>query len=348
MIAAVYTQGQGLAFVERQKPEIKPDEALLKVDATAICGTDAKIARTGSRKATAGRSWTLGHEFVGTVVETGAAVRGLPLGARVGVAPNFGCGHCAACIRGLANMCGEYSAFGIDMDGSHAPYVRLPAAAIAQGNVVELPAGVAPESAALAEPLSCVLNAQKNVNLRAGEAVVVYGVGPMGLLHVLLAAASGAAPIIAVDTNAARLAKALELGADLAIDGRAGTTLARVQAATGGRGADAVFTAASVPGIIPESLEILAPFGRLSLFAGLLSGQSTVPLDANRIHYRNLVVTGTSGGCNADHRAAVQLIASGRVDVRPMISHTFPMAAIEDAYKMALSGQGMKIVIKGE
>lgn len=348
MIAAVYTQGQGLAFVERPQPEIRSDEALVKVDASAICGTDVKIARNGSRKAKAGQSWTLGHEFVGTVVETGSAVRGLAVGARVGVAPNFGCGHCEACIRGMANMCGGYSAFGIDTDGSHAPYVRLPAAAIAQGNVVELPAGMSPEAAALAEPLSCVLNAQKVVNLRPGESVLVYGVGPMGLLHVILAAASGAAPIIVVDTNAQRLAKARELGADLAIDGSSGTTAEQVSRATGGRGVDAVFTAASVPQIIPEALKLLAPFGRLCLFAGLLANQANVPLDANLIHYRNLVVTGTSGGCNADYRATLHLMGSGRVNVQPVISHVFPMSRLEKAYQTALAGQGMKIVIKGE
>lgn len=348
MLAAVYTQGQGLAFIERQKPEIRPDEALVKVDATAICGTDVKIARNGSRKAKAGQSWTLGHELVGTVVETGSAVRGLSAGARVGVAPNFGCGHCAACIRGMANMCGGYSAFGIDTDGAHAPYVRLPAAVLAQGNVVPMPAGIAPEAAALAEPLSCVLNARNNVRLRAGESVLVYGVGPMGLLHVILAAASGAAPIIVVDTNAQRLAKAREIGADIAIDGDSGTTAEQVNGATGGRGVDAVFTAASVPQIIPEALKLLAPFGRLSLFAGLLNGQSNVPLDANLIHYRNLVVTGTSGGCNADYRATLHLLGSGRVDVRPVISHVFPMSRLEEAYQTALSGQGMKVVIRGE
>ncbi len=348
MLTATYIQGQGLAFVERSNPEIKPDEALVKVDATAICGTDVKIARNGSRKAKAGQSWTLGHEFVGTVVEVGSSARGLSVGTRVGVAPNFGCGRCEACIRGLANMCGGYSAFGIDTDGSHAPYVRLPAATIAQGNVVELPAGVAPEAAALAEPLSCVLNAQHSVRLRAGESVMVYGVGPMGLLHVILAAASGAAPIIVVDTNAQRLAKARELGADLAIDGSAGTAAEPVSSATRGRGVDVVFTAASVPQIVPEALKLLAPFGRLCLFAGLLNGQSSVPLDANLIHYRNLVVTGTSGGCNADYRTVLSLMESRRVDVQPVISHVFPMSRLADAYETALSGQGMKIVIKGE
>ena len=345
MLAATYTQGRGFEIREILSPRCAPDELLVRVQATAICGTDVKIIRHGSRRAAAGQRLVLGHEFAGTVQEVGAAVAGFTAGMRVGVAPNFGCGRCDACIRGKANLCADFSAFGIDRDGSHAPVVRIPGAAVAQGNVAELPASATWEEAALAEPLACVLNAQRGVNLAPGESVVVYGVGPMGLLHVILAAASGAGRIVAVDTNARRLAKALELGATLALDGGREAVPERLRAATGGRGADVVFTAVSVPGVIPEALSLLAPCGRLSLFAGLAQEQSAVALDANLIHYRNLTVTGTTGGANADYRAALQAIASRRVDVRPVISHRFPLAHLQAAYDVALSGQGLKVVL---
>ena len=348
MLAATYTQGKGFAITDVPKPEIHADELLLRVHATAICGTDVKIVRNGSRRAKDGQRLVLGHEFVGTIEAVGSGVTGYKTGMRIGVAPNFGCGRCEACKLNMANMCADYSAFGIDMDGSHTGFVRVPAAVIAQGNIAVLPENVAWDQAALAEPLSCVLNGQNSVALKAGESVAVYGAGPMGLLHVALGVARGANPIVVVDTNAERLGKAKEVGATVTVDSSRESVPERVKEATGGRGLDIVFTAVSVAQIVPEALQLLAPFGRLCLFAGLLKGKSEVTLDANLIHYRNLVVTGTTGGCNADYRAAMDLIVSGRVDVRPVISHVMPMSKMGDAYELALAGKGLKIVMRGE
>ena len=348
MLAATYTHGTGLSISDVPDPELQAGELLIKVQATAICGTDIKIIRNGSRRTQPGQRLVLGHEFVGTVEKAGTAIRGFTAGMRVGVAPNFGCGRCDACVRGRTNMCPDYSAFGIDTDGSHAPYVRIPATAVAQGNVIELPTHVAWQEAALAEPLSCVLNAQRGVAVAPGDAVVIYGVGPMGLLHILLAAATGAARIIAIDTNGQRLAKAGQVGATAVVESTRESVVQRVQAETHGRGADVVITAAPVPAIVPEALSLLAPFGRLCLFAGLVKGQSAVTLDANLIHYRNLQVTGTTGGSNADYRAALGLIGARRVDVRPVISHVLPMSQLGEAYRIALAGEGLKVVITGE
>lgn len=345
MLAATYTQGHGFQIADIPRPRIGADELLVRVRAAAICGTDVKTVRNGGRRLKPGQRIVLGHEFAGTVEEVGSAVVGFAVGDRIGAAPNFGCGRCEACLRGMSNLCPDYSAFGIDTDGAHAACVRIPAAAVRQGNVVQLPADLAWEEAALAEPLSCVLNGQRVVHLAAGETVVVYGVGPMGLLHVLLARACGAGRVIAVDTNPARLAKACELGADTGIHGATESVPERVKAVSAGRGADVVILAASVAALVPEALTLLAPFGRLCLFAGLPAAQAAVPLDANAIHYRNLVVTGSSGGCNADYRTALDLIATRRVDVRPAISHRFPLARMAEAYETAQAGQGMKIVL---
>ena len=326
MIAATYTQGQKLEFTDVPVPALRAGDALLKVAATSICGTDIKIARAGHRKLKPGQRITLGHEFVGTIVE------GVLKGQRVGVAPNWGCGACDACIRGLANMCPDYSAFGIDSDGSHTQYVRIPAAAIAQGNVTSLPDGVPWEEAALAEPLSCCLNGQKAARLAPGETVVIFGAGPMGLLHVALAAATGAAQIIVRDPVAERLQIARALGAT-------GTEVRGL--------VDVVITATPVKAVAEEALALLKPFGRLCLFAGLAKDQSVIQLDANVIHYKSLSVTGTTGGCAADYRTALNLIASRRVDVRPVISHILPLAKLAEAYDVALSGKCLKVVMTG-
>ena len=192
MIAATYTQGGRLEFRDLPIPEINPSEMLLKVEASSLCGTDAKIARHGHRKLKPGQSVVLGHEFVGTLEQVGGEVSGFKVGDRVGVAPNIGCGTCEMCGQGLMNMCPEYSAFGINVDGAHTEYVRLTAPAIQQGNVIRLSQRVSAVEASLAEPLSCAVNGIRVSRIAQGDVVLIYGAGPMGLLNLMLALVSGA------------------------------------------------------------------------------------------------------------------------------------------------------------
>lgn len=347
MISATYTEGKGFGVMDLPVPEIGPDEALLRVRAAAICGTDIKIVKNGHRKLKLGQRIVLGHEFCGVVEKAGERVRGLKAGMKVGFAPNWGCGQCGVCVRGMANLCNDYSAFGINYDGAHAAFVRIPVPPIAQGNWVEIPEAMPWDECALAEPLSCVLNGQKSVRLAPGESILIYGAGPMGLLHLLLARSSGAAPVIIADPDAGRLAKALELGADAVIDNRresVGQSLGKF--CRDGK-VDVAMIAAPVREIAEEALGLLAPLGRLCLFAGLTGGGKAT-FDANGVHYRNLTITGITGGSVADYRTALNLIATRRVDVRPVISHRFGFNRMAEAYDHAMSGKGLKTVLTGD
>ena len=126
----------------------------------------------------------------------------------LGVAPNAGCGQCAACIRGKTNYCPAYTAFGIDRDGGHAAWVRIPSRFITQGNLIALPDVVSDQEASLLEPFSCVVNGVRSARIELGDTVVVYGAGPIGLLHVMLCRAAGAGKLIAIDVRPDRLARA--------------------------------------------------------------------------------------------------------------------------------------------
>lgn len=345
MNAALYTQGGNLEIADIAKPTIGKGDILLRVEATSICGTDVKIIRNGHRKLKAGQRIVLGHEFAGTIEEVGPDVKDFRAGQRVGIAPNWGCGLCEACRRNMSNYCAEYSAFGISTDGSHAEWMRVPETVIRQGNITLLPENVSWETASLAESLSCVLGAQTAVSVKAGDSVLIYGVGPMGLLHVLAAAAAGAKLIIAADVNAERLEAARKLGATHVIRSNAESVPERIMEWTKGQGLGVVITAVPIPEIISEAFSLLGIFGRLCLFAGLPKDRSVISLDGNAIHYRNLTVTGTTGGANADHRRAIELIAGGKADVRQIITHRFSFQQLQQAYDTALAGQGMKIVI---
>lgn len=348
MIAATFTEGAGFKIADTPVPTIGEDEILVRVNGTSICGTDAKIIRCGHRKLQPGQTIILGHEFVGTIEQTGSRVKNYAEGTRVGVAPNIGCGHCEMCAFGFTNMCPDYSAFGIDRDGSHTELIRIPASAIAQGNLIPLAEGLSPVEGSLAEPLSCAVNGVRVARLKHGDIVLIYGAGPMGLLILMLALISGASEVFIVDPNEARLGRAKALGASKTLDLSNRTVKDWVMEETRGRGVDVAIVAAPVAEIQRDAIELLAPFGRLCLFAGLPSGESKVELDTNAIHYRNLVVTGMTGGAPQDYRTALKLIEARRVDVTKVISHVFPVSEVARAYDVALSGKGMKVVMVGQ
>jgi len=348
MIAATYTQGGGFQVEDVPQPEIGDDELLLEVKAASICGTDVRIVRNGHRKLSDGQRIVLGHEFAGVVAEVGRRVAGFRSGQRVGVAPNIGCGRCSMCARALPNMCPDYTAFGITFDGAHTQYVRVPHAALAQGSVMPLPEGMPLKDACLIEPFSCVVNASRAVRIAPGEVALVFGAGPIGLMHVMLAALCGASKLICADVQPARLELAAALGATSVVDTSKADVREHVMSVSGGRGADVVITACSVAAVQEQALGLLAPLGRLCLFGGLPKDGSHVQLDTNLIHYKQLIVTGVTGGAPRDFRAALALIAAGRVPIDRVVSHRFPMSDMAAAYEAATGGTAMKVVIEAE
>jgi L-iditol 2-dehydrogenase len=145
-----------------------------------ICGTDLRIVRGDHRRFPIGTVRIPGHEIVGTVEEVGTEVNGYTAGQVVFIAPNIGCGHCRECVSGNTNLCVSFEAIGITLDGGFAEYLRVPATAVLQGNVMPLNTGIDPAAAAMIEPFACVLRGQDAVRLLPGEMVLVMGAGPIG------------------------------------------------------------------------------------------------------------------------------------------------------------------------
>jgi L-iditol 2-dehydrogenase len=193
-----------------------------------------------------------------------------------------------------------------------------------------------------------VVNGLRTARIELGDCVVVYGAGPIGLMHVMLSRTAGAGRIIVVDPLADRLERARELGCDLAVDPRNEDVPGRVRLDTEGRGADVVITACPAPEAQVEAVQVLAPFGRLCLFGGLAKDARPAPLDTNAIHYGNLLVTGSTGGSVEDYRIALRLVAGGRVDLGRVVSNVFPLGALDQAYDTALAGANGKVVLAGD
>lgn len=346
MLAAVYHGPEDVRLEEVPVPVIGADEVLLKVANAGICGTDLRIWHGAHRKFPPGTVRIPGHELVGDIAELGANVKGLEPGERVFVAPNMGCGHCRQCVSGNNNRCARYEAIGVTMDGAFAEYVRIPAAAILQGNLIPLAAQADPAAAALIEPFACVLRGQDAVAVRPGEVVLVVGAGPIGVMHVMLARLRGAGRVIVSDLLPDRLRLAIRTGADRTVSPLQEDLAAVIAEESGGEGADVIIVAAPAAGAQEEALKLSAIGGRINLFGGLPREQSTIRFDSNLVHYKELVVTGTTACSTADCWRAAALVNSGRVDLSHLVSARFPLSEALQALAAAEDRKSLKVVIE--
>ena len=344
MKAAVYHRPGEIALEERDVYAIADDELLVRTRAASICGTDLRIFGGGHFKIREGEPRVLGHELAGTIAKVGRLVSGWREGQRVSFTPNIGCGRCELCRQGYNNMCPDYEAFGISIDGSFQEYMKVPAIALAGRNVFEVPDALSFEEAALIEPLSCCYNAFKGLRVTPEDRVLIIGPGPIGACFVQLAKTWGAKQVIVVGRREARLREIEKFGADVLIDSSRVDLRTEIKRLTGGRGVDVIVTAASSPELQPLAVELLATHGRVNFFGGLKKG-TRVEIDTNLVHYRGLTLQGTTGSSNEDYFRSMQLVADGRINVRDIVSHRYALAEINQAFEFAKSGQGMKTLV---
>lgn len=344
MQAAVYTGKGVIALQTRDNPRAGADEVLVRIHAASICGTDLKILRGGHFRVGPDETRVLGHELAGEIVEVGAHVGHWTVGQRVSVVPNIGCGHCAMCRKGLNNMCPDYRAFGIDIDGGFQQLMRVTPAALYGGNLFEIPAAMSYEEASLIEPLSCCFNAWKDLAVTPLDRVLILGTGPIAGMFLQLAKAYGARQVIVVGRRAARLAEIAPLGATDTVDSSAVDVLDEIQRLTGGRGVDVALTCAPAPELQVQAMAALARSGRMNFFSGLNKG-TTVQIDTNKVHYWGLKLLGSTGSSIQDYASALQLVESGQIKVTDVVTHRFGMADAVAAFDHALSGQGMKTIL---
>lgn len=343
MKAAVYLGDGRLAVQDVPTPRPAPGEVLVRVDSNTICGTDLRIA-SGAKSKGVHPPVVLGHELAGTVAEVGSGVTSFRPGARVGMTPSVACNTCYQCQRGRFHLCVRARVLGHDIDGGLAEYFLVPADAVAVGNLVTAPDFLAPEEISLAEPLSCVLHGQTLMGLSVNDVVLVVGGGAIGQLHAQLAKVLGASTVIVSEPVASRRDLALRLGADLAVDPTQGDLDAVVADATDGRGADGVIVCIGVPQLVNGALAAAAQRGRVSLFAGFPKDVSA-SIDANLVHYRELVVTGSSNSTTVEYADALRLIAERRVDVASLVTHRLPLADIDSALAVAGSPDAVKVAV---
>lgn len=346
MLAAVFRGPGELEVTEVPTPEVGPGEVLVKIGANTVCGTDVRILR-GEKTRGISRDFVLGHELSGRVAEVGAGVEGYEPGSPVVVAPVIYCLRCHYCKRGKENLCLNKKIFGNVLDGGLAEYMRVPVEGVEAGNVFVASRDVPPEHLALAEPLACCINGLKNYRVEMDDTVLILGAGPIGLFHLQLALLSGAGRVIVSNPSEDRRRFAKELGAHVVVDPKT-EDLARVVAEhTDGLGADVAVICIGIPSLVNDALRMVRKGGRVNVFAGL-SGAGWSEVEANLIHYNEIVVTGASDSKRENYDTALRLIESGRVAVERMVTHRYPLSETVEAIDKSASGEGIKVAVMPE
>jgi len=333
MKAAVFVERGRIALEDRAIPTPGPGEAVIKVTTTTICGTDVHILK-GEHPVERGR--VVGHEPVGVVAMLGVGVTGYREGQRVVVGAITPCGQCSACLDGRPSQCGDRALggwrFGNTIDGCQAEYVLVPHA---MANLAPVPDGLTDEQVLMCpDIMSTGFGGAERGQIRIGDTVAVFAQGPIGLCATAGARLRGASRIIAVDTVPARLAAARALGADRVIDYREEDPVAAIREITGGRGVDVAIEALGTQGTFEQCLRVLRPGGVLSSL-GVYSGKLSLPLDAfaSGLGDHQIVTTLCPGG-KERMRRLMDVVASGRADLRTLVTHRFTLDRIEDAYEL--------------
>ncbi len=332
---------EDLRLEDAPEPTLKNYNAILKVKATSICATDVKAYMTGVRTKV---PITLGHEFAGEIVEASKSLKDY-VGKRVVVNPNIFDGTCEYCLLGEHVLCPNRYAIGIDVDGSFAEYVEIPGQAFQVGGVLEIPEHLSYEEASLVEPLAACFRGQLKLNIRPGDTVTVIGAGPIGLMHFLLAKAFGASKIIISEVDDRRIETARNLGVQYIVNPIKEDIEKSIRELTDGRGSDVVIVAVGSPHAQKDALKIVRKGGRINFFAGLPAGTEEVPINTNIIHYKQITVLGTSMQTPIEFKKTLELVSSGLVNVKPLITHTYSLREGLEAFSKTLRAEGLKIIL---
>ena len=344
MKAAVYENTDMIKILEIPMPVCDGNSVLLKVKACAVCGSDIRIFHSGNPRVKPPA--VLGHEIAGEVVEAGRNVTKLKPGDRVAVGADVPCGECAFCKAGIGNNCQINYAMGYQFAGGFAEYVLLNQVVVNYGPIQKLPDHVSFDEGALAEPLGCVLNALELTTVKLNDVVVLIGAGPIGMMLCDVVKVMGASKVILVNRSVPRLEIARKLDvADVYVCTQDEDAIAKVLDETGGLGADVIFTANPSPQAQADALHMAKNRAKVNFFGGLPKNNSLVTLDTNIIHYKELFISGAHGAMPIHHSRAVELIASGRIDVRKFITHTFPLDEILSAFQTAEGHAGLRVVV---
>ncbi|WP_324716589.1 zinc-dependent alcohol dehydrogenase family protein [Carboxydochorda subterranea] len=308
-------------------PFIGPHEVLVRVRAAGICGTDVHIFRG---EFVPRFPLTPGHEFSGEVEAVGDAVRGFRPGDRVAADPNVYCERCYFCKQNKQNFCENWEAIGVTLPGAFAEYVAVPDASL-----FPIADGMSFAQGAFTEPLSCVVYGQQRARPPLGGSVLIFGAGPIGLLHQQLAKRNGAGLVVMVDVRRDRLQQAKSLGADHVVP--AGDGMEQELRAVAPRGFELVVEATGVPAVVENAIRFVQNDGTLLVF-GVSPNESSIRVNPYEIYKRDLRIVG-SFSLRKTFQAALELLAQRAIDVEPLIGQRIGLDEFPRALQAMARGE---------
>jgi L-iditol 2-dehydrogenase len=344
MLAAVFRGPNNIAVEE---VPVSSRQAVLKVNACAVCGYDARVFKNGHRKVSP--PVILGHELCGEIqndiiTQAGNVIR---TGTRVAVCPLVPCLNCPYCQSSQYNLCMNLGEIGSNLDGGFAQYMTIPKQIIDIGGLIPLPDGLSDEEAALLEPLACCLNSFSYLS-PVTTPVVIIGDGPIGLLHLqLFKKLAGANKVAVVGKISSRMQRAMSMGADAVFsyqDSNIDKTMFDVLDFAGKTGSGITVISTSNPAAFEFATKIAGKGSKINLFAGMPSGQ-TFPLDANWLHYNQVSINGTFSSTPAMLQEAARIAAEKIVDLSQIVTHRYSLTEIEKAMIATEKYYGLRAVI---
>ena len=335
------TAGPGLTLTDRADPTPGPHDALVKVAATSLCGTDSHIYRWdewAQRRIHPPR--IIGHELCGHVIEVGREVSLVKVGDYVAAESHLTCGACFQCRTGQAHVCKNYKILGIDRDGSFAQYVALP-----EGVLWHTAPEIPPEIACVQEPLGNAVDAALAEDL-TGHTVLITGCGPTGLFAAAVARTAGAATIIASDVSDYRLGLAKKMGVDHVLNARSESSeqvATAILDMTAGEGVDAALEMSGDPAALHQVFRAVKNGGRVTLF-GIPTGPVCFDLP-NEVIFKGVRVYGITGRRLFGTWYRLAGLFKAGLDIRPVVTHSFPLGEFATGFELIQSGQCGKVVL---
>ncbi|MBB6214624.1 threonine 3-dehydrogenase [Anaerosolibacter carboniphilus] len=328
----------GAVIATKEIPKVGPNDILVKVAATSICGTDYHIyswdAWSQKRIKT---PRIMGHEFAGEVVEIGENVTRVKLGDIVSAETHVVCGKCELCATGKAHICKDTKILGVDTDGSFAEYVAIP-----EENAWINDPSIPPEYLCVQEPLGNAVHTVMSGEI-IGKSIAVVGCGPIGIMAVAVAKAVSASKVIAIEVNEYRLALAKKLGADVVINPMKEDVVKRVLEETDGMGVDVVAEMSGNAVAIQQALEYIKLGGRMSML-GIPT--KDVEIDIASLVFKGIQIHGITGRRMYDTWYQVKgLLASGNLNIDTIITHKLPLEAYEEGMELMKRGDCGKVVL---
>ncbi len=329
----------GFEICDVPVPALGPSDVLIRVEKAGICGSDLHIFSWDKwAQSRIKPPLVMGHEFMGRVEAVGGSVRMVAPGDRVSAEGHIADGTCFLCRTGQAHLCENLKIIGVDRDGAFAAYIAMP-----ESNVWKLDAAIPDEFAAVFDPLGNAVHSVMAAGVSV-KSVLIMGVGSIGLMAILVARAAGASAVYAVDVNPAKLELAKKLGADQTFAATDPQIVEKILAATRGEGVDVLLEMSGNPQALDNGLRAVRKGGRASLL-GIPSENITIDL-ADRIIFKGLTLLGINGRRMFETwYQTEELVRSGRVDLKPIITHVIPFEDFERGFALMRSGEAAKIVL---